>query len=68
MKSRWITAPLATLALGVPRLPLASQVSYEDRRPQGTQQQGSTKTNGKTDMPCMQRMQGMSGMGEMQGM
>lgn len=29
MKSRWITAFLAPLALGAPSLPLASQVSYE---------------------------------------
>ena len=68
MKSRWIMVLVTALALGAPRLPLASQVSYEDRHPQESQQQGSTQTGEKTGMPGMHGMARMSSMGEMQGM
>ena len=48
--------------MGAPHLPLASQVSYEDRHPQESQKKGSTNTSGKTGMQGMQGMSGMQGM------
>ncbi len=53
MKARWMTAFVAALALGTPRLLLASDVSYDKQLQQ--QRTDGTNTTGGTGREGMQR-------------